>query len=205
LPSSEGRIRTCGLWVMSGHAAVSHSPTHTADVPGDQPPGDAAVSALPLRFTAWHGGSVTNLVTGPPTLRPHVHPRPQPRLTRDYAILLVTISSRPLWGLPQSLGRLLDSSCSPPGDSVLPRPTHQPSTTSTTTPTPSTACTDRRPPEPMTPNQPTDAARAPCPEPFDRPVAPWCGGRNDKWSQRDGAGVYPAELRERVPRLVAAA
>jgi hypothetical protein len=47
-PGSGGGIRTRDLWVMSGHAAVSHSPTHTADVPCDQRPGAATVSALPL-------------------------------------------------------------------------------------------------------------------------------------------------------------
>lgn len=47
LAGSGGRIRTYDLWVMSGHAAVSHRPTHTTDVPRDQPTGDAAVSALP--------------------------------------------------------------------------------------------------------------------------------------------------------------
>ncbi len=37
---------------MSGHAVVSPGPTYTADVPRDQPIGDAAVSALPPSTTA---------------------------------------------------------------------------------------------------------------------------------------------------------
>jgi hypothetical protein len=48
---------------MSGHAAVSPGPTRTSDVPGDQPPDNAAVSALPPRSTAWPGVLVTDLVT----------------------------------------------------------------------------------------------------------------------------------------------
>jgi hypothetical protein len=73
---SGGRIRTCDLWVMSRHAAVSHRRTPTTDVPGDQPVGDAAVSALSLSTTAWHSVLVTNLVTQPTRLRPHDRPNP---------------------------------------------------------------------------------------------------------------------------------
>jgi hypothetical protein len=48
---------------MSGHAAASSRPTCTTDVPGDQPAGAAAASALSLSTTAWHSVLVTNLVT----------------------------------------------------------------------------------------------------------------------------------------------
>lgn len=49
------------LWVMSRHAAVSHRPTPTPDVPPDQPTGDVTVSAFLPSTTAWHSVLVTNL------------------------------------------------------------------------------------------------------------------------------------------------
>ena len=47
-----GSVRSVDLWFMSRNATVSYRPTHTPHIPGDQPTGDAAVSALPPGVSA---------------------------------------------------------------------------------------------------------------------------------------------------------
>lgn len=68
--SRSAGLCSCDLWVMSGHAVVSHGPIRTTMSPPDQPPRDAAVSAVPPSTTAWPCGSVTNLVTPPKRREP---------------------------------------------------------------------------------------------------------------------------------------
>lgn len=75
-----GRIRARDLWVMSGHAAVSHRPTHTTDVPREQPTGDAAVSALPLSTARCM--TARSQIWSPAHQGPRVRPRPQPGTRR---------------------------------------------------------------------------------------------------------------------------
>jgi hypothetical protein len=57
LGAASRRVQQVDLWVINRHAAVSHNPSHIADVPPDLP---ARVSALPPNTTAWHRVWVPN-------------------------------------------------------------------------------------------------------------------------------------------------